>query len=936
MEQIKLVVFKDNIPYELDVDNNESIEIQYEVKGLDIENRKTFFTKTFTLIGTKINNQFFQHNFTGSNGFINQNYDCKLYVNGGLVINGVLILKEINVDKYNNNILYSVEIVNKFYDFIERFGDDLIVGNEDETKDLDFSYIEQFATYQPSQMVQSWTGTSKTFPFVYTIKNLGYDWDPSMLDGTSTASYAYLNKLRQDSVGVFPDLYAKTLLDLIFKKGDINVKSNFFNSEVFEKLVILNGRDELDFSNQFIYTEGPSTGQTVSANTISTIQIGYNTVPSTSLFIINNEFIPTGLTIDRYNFTIEGDINRVNGAGTVWLQSEVLNPITNTWFIAQTKDITPVFTARYGNSRHFDFSVSYDLTANKTLGASTATGNGVRFSIWFIGANIPATDITQVSNIKLNVTSDKKSVSGKNLIPKGLKIRDFLVALFRTYNLVIWDESGDIRIEPYKDFYNNQTILNLTNNNIVDKSSYNLLPMSDEIPNSIIGNYEVGDDYKSVYFENKYGSVYGNANVSIGGNNNNRTIEMNQVLTQFEDMRGPKFPLLYDIENDNKKKTIDVGLRFAYYNGLQTFYKIKIDDIEYTKIPITSLFLNLDEDEETLKLGPITSDLIDSQSSIGGLTSTNGLLTTYYGDELALYDINEYKLTIRLNTKFDLNFSLSTLVYLEINGIPKYYRIESITFSSDNSVLTEMVLIPISYNNIKINITNSEGTSGTSIPEDLTGDNDSNGVSNTNGGYFNRTNGNSNYIGYSDFIETVGNGNFINNGVKNVFINGDNNLINSGVTNSILLGSNNILPENESNGIWVDGERINPYKTIKILTSGETLNLHSTAVEVLPNFDGYITDITDAYLSIEYPTGITPTAYGNIKINLYYSGNTESDNLVYFDNKLLDSTTYNIHKGVPSYDKSLKSKNILAKAENVMGSGNGILKFQIYYRKLKI
>lgn len=938
MNNIKLIVFKNNTPYELDIDSNESIEIEYSVKTLDIESRQTFFTKTFNLYGTNTNNSFFENNFIGNNSFINQKYDCKLYINGSLVINGVLNLKEINVDKFNNNIVYSVEIVNKFFDFIETFGDDLIVGNEDESKDIDFSYIEQFADYSRQQMIESWSGTSKTFPFVYTIKNLGYDLDYDFVSGRRYIQSGFVenNQLKQDSIGVFPDLYAKTLLDLIFKKADINVKSNFFESEVFEKLIILNGRDEIDNTNYFVTTEGPSTGQTfnnivrTTVNSGEVLELGYNTDPISSLLIVDSAFIPTGYTTENYTFTIEG-FSQYQGGGTLELWVQTYLASLDKWIDRQKFDINP--GARV---RSFNYTTNYDLTsiASSTL----AVSNGLRFTVKYVTDPQYPTNTLQgfVDGVKLSVVSSRKSISGRNLIPRDVKIRDFLVAIFRMYNLLIWEDNGEIRIEPYKDFYNTSNILNLNENNLVDKTSYQLIPLVDEIPNNIKGDYLSGDDWKSKYFQEKYGVNYGNVKVSVGGSNSEKIIQMNQVLTQFEDISGLKIPILYDIDTENKKTTINPKLRFLYYNGLKQIYNFYISNYEYSATPITSMFLKLEDESETIKLGPVTTDPIDNQSTIFGLRSNNGLITKYYGDELSLYDTNEYKLTIKVNLKFDLNFSLNTLIYLNINGINRYYRIESITFSSDESVLTEMVLIPISYNNIKVNITNSQGVSGTSLPEDFIGDNDSNGINNTNGGIFNRTNGNYNSTNTSNFVEIIGNNNYVDNSSNNILINGNNNYIGTGSTSNFVLGVNNILPDNENGGIWIDGERLNPYKVIKILTSGETINLHSIPVEVVPRYDGYITDITEAYMSINYPTGVTPTAYGNVKIDLYYSGSSSTDNAMYFDNKLLDSTTYRIHKGVPSYDKPLKETSILALAENTLNqAGNGILKFEIYFRKLK-
>jgi hypothetical protein len=932
---IKLVVYKEDVYNELDIDQNESIEIQYEMKGLDIENRSSSFSKSFTLPGTSINNRFFENNFTGNNTLDLINFNCKLFLNGSVIIEGVLILDSINTDKYGNNTIYNVSIEGKFYDFLKSFGNDLIVGNSDSSKDIDFSDIEiRSENYTTEDMLESWSGSSN--PFVYTIANYGYNWDNGTqwkIGPGSGGAYT----LKQDILGVFPSIYVKNLLDRIFKKAGIKYKSNFLNTETFKKLIILSPvtkvSDEDLYSNQFLYTEQPSS-QNINSGIDTQIDFDSNTTPS-STYIQNNEFISPSIYTygkDNYVFEVSGYIETLDKPGSVIITAQYWNGFF--WTDFATKDITPRF--RPPSTSYND---PFVFTCNRVL----PKDQKVRFMFRYNQS--PTTVGTGTATLSLgalNITSDKRAISGLNFIPSGLKISEFLITIFRMFNLVVYEKNNELYIEPYRDYYDSETILDLTNNNIVDKTSYLLTPLINDIPNNIIGTQELGEDDLSISFNERYTTNYGNAIINVNGNSTEKSIELKSILTQYEKITGfdgPFVPYCYKT-NNSKREGINVGLRIVYYNGLQPLnYTYYIDENPFSMFPVISNLSELNSNVETIKFGPITSDRIDTLSTINNLTSNLGLISNYYSDELSIYNIKEYKLTIKLNLKFDVNFDLNTKVYLNINGIPKYYRIERIVFSSDPNILTEMDLLPLSSEKFKITISNSEGSSGTSSNNNNERNSDNIGSDNMNNGEFSYINGNYNIINYSKFINVNGEYNYIGSDSNQLLVVGNNNIIKTGSTNSIILGENNIVPENDNGGIWINGERLNEYKQTYILTSGDTNNLHSIAVEVLPIQGTSITSVIDAYMSIEYPDGVTPIPFGNTTITLNYGdgGGEVRDQLFRFDNHLFNNDYNSIHRGVPTYDVDLTNSSlVLIASSNLANNGNGILKLIIYYRLIDL
>ena len=216
----------------------------------------------------------------------------------------------------------------------------------------------------------------------------------------------------------------------------------------------------------------------------------------------------------------------------------------------------------------------------------------------------------------------------------------------------------------------------------------------------------------------------------------------------------------------------------------------------------------------------------DALSTYKGLTTNNGLLNNYYYDELKLLNKNEYKLTLKLDLKFDLGFKMNTLVYLNINGIPKHYRIEKITFSSNNSVLTQLELIPISNLEIPISIINSEGKSGSSSLENVGKNTDMYGNGNLSFSSNSAINGDNNTIGYSSFIKVSGVNNIVSGDTSgsthNIIIEGNNNVVGQYSKNLILLGDNNNIPENEDGAIYINGEKFESGVN-KVSKSGDTI-----------------------------------------------------------------------------------------------------------------
>ena len=246
------------------------------------DKRKSNFSKTITLPGSKTINKLFEYIFNINIDLqtFNPNVktDCLYLVDGETQIDGYLQLKEINIlDR--NDITYNVVIFGKLGNFITDLGDREL---DDDTMlwgDLDHDYT--LANQQTS-----WTATTG---YVYPIIDYGTGIDWSDWGVTE----------------IFPSIYAKEYIDRMFAEAGYTYQSSFFNSDPFDKLIV-------PFNGQ----EFALTRDIIALRTFTSSVPNFQATTSTSHEI---PFDPSSNTIvyDRtINMTVENDPNNVYNTTT--------------------------------------------------------------------------------------------------------------------------------------------------------------------------------------------------------------------------------------------------------------------------------------------------------------------------------------------------------------------------------------------------------------------------------------------------------------------------------------------------------------------------------------------------------------------------------------------------------------------------------------------
>jgi hypothetical protein len=220
------------VEYELDLYDDVPLPINKSI--IDIQNiaeRKSDFTKTITLPGTHNNNDIFSNIFNLARSVQNANTynfapdfnpnlkaDAILYKNGIAMIQGYLQLTNINIiDDYQ--IEYEIIIIGRTANLFQDLG-------EKKLNELDLSAYDH--TWNFTNIQASWTPVSSR-GYYYGLINQG-------LSNDQKGFYTSDQK---------PQIFARTIIDAIFKDAGYRYASLFLTTGNFNRLVVPCTQDKL-------------------------------------------------------------------------------------------------------------------------------------------------------------------------------------------------------------------------------------------------------------------------------------------------------------------------------------------------------------------------------------------------------------------------------------------------------------------------------------------------------------------------------------------------------------------------------------------------------------------------------------------------------------------------------------------------------------------
>jgi hypothetical protein len=554
--EIKIVQYNSSgqVIASFDLDLFDSVPIPVSKSIVDIkepEKRKSDYTLSIQIPATANNRSIFSNiqnigrttiNSSSTNFSPDFNVNLKaeaiVLKNGIVQTRGYLQLTEIPIN--DQDIEFEIIIIGKLANLFQDLG-------EKKMPELNLSQYDHAWTY--GNIANSWSN--------YIIKNgVAYNnFDASgnpngegyvypLIDNGNSTNARELEYTLERSM--YPAVYFKTIVDTIFSEAGYRYHSNFFNSNLFKRLIMpFTGgdfRSTISEVNDRIFTVGNSADLNFTTTSTSYISESFrydfdtivqNTTP-TGVDIANNKYIiPTGNN-GKYAF---------NWIGTITLTNDTSDPIigdASVLIMAYRKRGSTLTTLSsfYYNEALFTFDSTPpggSLTNDYTFSSREFDfihNDEIYFEVsWYIrtaynittSANLLANELSltiaagaEFSSSPSVVYFEGQDIGMSSVMPPTVKQTEFLSWLFYSFNLYAIPDQLDpqkLIIEPRDDFYISDAI-DLTNYLDMSKEM-TIKPMGSlDFKEFIVKYKEDKDEYNSKY-QNVFGEPYSTKRIKI-------------------------------------------------------------------------------------------------------------------------------------------------------------------------------------------------------------------------------------------------------------------------------------------------------------------------------------------------------------------------------------------------------------------------------------
>lgn len=504
----------------------------------DISKKRTSFSKTVRVPGTKNNNKLFGHYYDisavtrpeGASGKnINVNFNQKkkadflLLNNGASVLSGTVELR--SVDITDGKITYNLVLFGELANLMSALGD---------KKLTQLTLPELTHNYTKENITGSWDRTTDYF---YPLIDYGV---------VDTRAEAFtVQSLR-------PAVYIKYYWDKIFEEANFTYDSEFINSELFSQLILTYNK------------EGVTTSDTVDASALLTSTAVQRIGSATGSVIVtfpdniydteeNDDFGQWNETNAEFTSSAE---QRVNIGATLSITNEYNYDETYTPAFGTPTDISHTSHINSLTLTHEDASGSIkDQYVDTVRVDSETVAIGAEFSdkpmtfqtnvqlsldvgdvFYFTVDNINTTFQDQNFNSwpasvtsSFAVTATQLSIEGASaeggeitqraIVPADIKQKQFILNILRLFNLYMYEDPENPKqliVQPRDDFYASGTTIDWT-----DKLDISRTSKVETLDSSKVRtlSYKYKDDDNDYYLEryrNKWDKAYGEQQINTG------------------------------------------------------------------------------------------------------------------------------------------------------------------------------------------------------------------------------------------------------------------------------------------------------------------------------------------------------------------------------------------------------------------------------------
>lgn len=425
----------------VDLFDDESISITDTIQNVkDIAKIFTPFSQQFNLPASKTNNKLFKHYY---NFEIDGSFDARYKANAEIKLNGVTYKVgkiRLNSVSLKNNAPHSYKVV-FFSDTIELKE----VLAEDLLSDLTYDDAMSF-TYDNTEILSRFTTLNGDVVVPLITHSARFQMH-------SNGTYEDLDNNKLTYLDLKPAVKVKKVIEAIETSyPEIEFSSNFFNTNDFNNIYLwlhrnkgyisnaTEGGSVFTITNRLHLTTTPSPTWSLQTGTEQRPLIGGNNIGGGTSTAVEQRYLfsytLTTQSTDPYSVVI-GDSGQ-------YVNEELEN----------TQSFSATFTISVGNIFGFTpnplnipFTVSSTNTFTIVQGLTISLQQ--RDGFW---AGTPWTTVsTGIYEADTNAITNTFRV-GDNM-PK-MKVFDFLINLFKMFNLTVYKEDGVIQVETLNDFYN--------------------------------------------------------------------------------------------------------------------------------------------------------------------------------------------------------------------------------------------------------------------------------------------------------------------------------------------------------------------------------------------------------------------------------------------------------------------------------------------------
>ena len=429
----------------VDLFADESVSITDSIQNVrDISKIFTAFSQQFNLPASKTNNKLFKHyyNYDILNGF-----DARYKANAEIKLNGVTYKTgkiRLNEVSLKDNIPYSYKVV-FFGDTIEL--KELLAEDKLDRLPIDPSLNFEYTAANVKSRLET-NGADIVVPLITHSRRF-------QIHTTNNKYRSVIGNEKLSYADLKPALRVRKIIEAIETEYDLEFSDDFLNSERFNELYIWLHRNEgyitnadeggaiKIISNQFANQTSPEENWTRTSGDPDqrplTLDVGYDFEKAECTLDID---VGVNLT-DEYTVLIkDGQDNTIHSetrTGDVSIDFEFLSTDIN----------QVVFDVIISSTN--TFTLTQDLRIRHLGAYEDEYGQGSDLN-W-----IELTD-TRYNAVSNDLTNE---FNVKQQMPK-MKVFDFLINLFKMFNLTVYKEDGVLIVKPLDDFYNDGVRYDIT------------------------------------------------------------------------------------------------------------------------------------------------------------------------------------------------------------------------------------------------------------------------------------------------------------------------------------------------------------------------------------------------------------------------------------------------------------------------------------------